>query len=290
MEWFKRDTGNSLNPEMIDEDWLNYFVDWLTHPHEIVHNDKIRRSDGLNEGTVWKYIKDLKKFMSIAEMAFDKETKEKIYRINPDYKEFKISHGYESRNNTPLYLSKEELKQISRLDLRAFPGLDKTRDWLMIACLSGQRYSDWHKITPDNVRVINGEERIILKQEKTGTEVKIPINPTIKMIWSKYPDGLKLDTEQVTNRKLKELCFKAGIDEVISHDITGNKEFKWQKISTHIGRRSLCTNMYLEKIPIILIMEISGHKSDTELMKYVRMSDDFKQRELGRQSFFTEAI
>lgn len=283
LDWFKRDTGRSLKFEDINLDWLEHFVDWLRSPHEIVHNDQIRNSAGINSGTAWKYIKDLKKFLKIAQIRYK-------YQVDLCYTEFSISHGYD-QEQTPLYLSKEELRTIKDLDLTEYPGLSKTREWLLIACLTGQRLSDWNEIRSENVVFENGMETIQLTQQKTKAKVKIPINPTIKEIWNKYPKGIPAPgADQKINKKLKTICQKAGIDTVLMAGINGEKVYKWEKISSHIGRRSFCTNAYLDKIPPLEIMVVSGHKTESEFLRYIRMSNEEKLQRIALNPFFTEAI
>jgi len=48
--------------------------------------------------------------------------------------------------------------------------------------------------------------------------------------------------------------------------------FKWQKISCHTGRRTFCTNAFLAGIPTISIMMISGHSTEANFLKYIKMS------------------
>ena len=284
IQWFHRDKKFSLEFEFINSDWLEHFYDWLQQPHTIWHNAKKKQSEGLNDATRWKYIKDLKKFLRIAQIRYR-------YPVPPDFLEFSVKTGFDQSDKMPLYLSESELKQIISIDLNNLPGLLKTRDWLIIGCLTGQRFSDWHKLKPENVIFENGLESIHLNQTKTGSKVKVLINPTIRQIWAKYPNGMPSPgAEQVMNRNLKTLCQKAGIDQVFNISIDGQKVLKYEKISTHIGRRSFCTNAYLQGLPIVEIMSVSGHKSETEFMRYIRLSDDDKLKRMSEHPFFTKAL
>ncbi len=52
------------------------------------------------------------------------------------------------------------------------------------------------------------------------------------------------------------------------------KVVKADLIKTHTARRSGCTNMYLAGIPVIDIMKISGHKTEREFLKYIRIGKE----------------
>lgn len=43
-------------------------------------------------------------------------------------------------------------------------------------------------------------------------------------------------------------------------------------ISIHTGRRSFCTNAFLEGIPVLSIMDVTGHKSEKTFLKYIKAS------------------
>jgi integrase len=43
---------------------------------------------------------------------------------------------------------------------------------------------------------------------------------------------------------------------------------KWQLITTHTARRSFATNAYLQNVPSISIMKITGHKTEKSFLKY----------------------
>jgi integrase len=49
---------------------------------------------------------------------------------------------------------------------------------------------------------------------------------------------------------------------------------KYDWISSHIARRSFCTNEFLAGTPVELIMKISGHKSIKDFYKYIRISPE----------------
>ena len=46
---------------------------------------------------------------------------------------------------------------------------------------------------------------------------------------------------------------------------------KWQRISSHAGRRSFCTNMYKRGLSTYMIMSVSGHKTEKAFLKYIKV-------------------
>ena len=72
----------------------------------------------------------------------------------------------------------------------------------------------------------------------------------------------------------------AGISEMIqqTHRKAGKLYETWtpkhQLVSAHTGRRSFCTNSYLNGMDKDLIMSISGHSSEKMLMLYVKVSKE----------------
>ncbi|MCL2329156.1 MAG: tyrosine-type recombinase/integrase [Bacteroidetes bacterium] len=49
---------------------------------------------------------------------------------------------------------------------------------------------------------------------------------------------------------------------------------KWQQVSSHTGRRSFCTNMYKRGLPTLMIMSISGHKTEKSFLKYIKVKQN----------------
>ena len=59
-------------------------------------------------------------------------------------------------------------------------------------------------------------------------------------------------------------------------------KYKWELISTHTGRRTCATNMYLsKKYDIREMMLIKGHKRVETFMKYIKLSLDEEAYQLA---------
>jgi len=155
--------------------------------------------------------------------------------------------------------------------------LDIVRDGFLLECWTGCRFSDLGKITRQNIK--NG--LISLKQQKTGTEVIIPLHPMSIAILEKYN---YIPPKPVSNQRfndvIKILCHIAEINESEKKEITkgGIKQInfykKWELISSHTGRRSFATNNYRMGLDTYTIMKITGHKTESSFLKYIKVKPD----------------
>jgi integrase len=95
------------------------------------------------------------------------------------------------------------------------------------------------------------------------------------------------------NEYLKELGELAEIDEEILITATkGGKRVtetfkKWELITTHTARRSFATNAYLQSVPTIPIMKITGHKTEKSFLKYIKISQEDNANQLVNHPFFS---
>jgi integrase len=178
-------------------------------------------------------------------------------------------------NTDAIYLTTDEIDELSNLDLSTHPGLDRTRDLFLIGCKTGLRFSDYTQLKPELI----GSNFITIKQEKTGDPVTIPIDPLVKKIVAKYHGKLpKANTNQVTNRQLKEIgemlpslkkTFTTSMTKggkLITEDVP-----RFELLSTHTARRSFCTNEYLAGTPALTIMSISGHQTEKAFLRYIKL-------------------
>ena len=225
--------------------------------------------------------------------------------IEIDRKKFKAI-SVEVQN---IYLSESELSQILKLDLHEFPQQEIARDVFLIGCYTAQRFSDYCRITKGNLRIqsinqnANPKKKgkklnpLILKtidivQEKTGERCIIPIRPELDHILKKYDYSVPKIFEQKLNSLIKTVGKKAKINEKIRiTEFRGGLKvekdyFKYDLIRTHTARRSGCTNMYLAGIPAIDIMKISGHRTETEFMKYIKVTKEQTAANLAIHPYF----
>jgi len=81
------------------------------------------------------------------------------------------------------------------------------------------------------------------------------------------------------NKLIKIIAEKAGIeDEIIVTQKRGGERIdktfkKYELIASNTCRRSFCTNEYLKSTPTIFIMKISGHKTERNFLKYIKVDE-----------------
>jgi site-specific recombinase XerD len=191
-------------------------------------------------------------------------------------------------NSVSIYLSNEELMKIYRAKLS--PALSRIRDRFLIGAFSGLRFSDSSRITLQSVR----DGLIFDRNKKTKTDVVIPVHRVIKDVFEKYPDGLPPSTSIANgNIEIKKIGKAAGIDTpIIVTKIRGgvthtNTVPKCELITTHTARRSAATNMFLSGIPTLSIMKITGHKTESAFMKYIKMSAEENAMNLKDHPYFS---
>ena len=176
-----------------------------------------------------------------------------------------------------IYLTEIELEQLKETDFTASPYLDRVRDWFLLLAWTGCRFSDLEKVGITDIK----DGFITFRQQKTNTKVTIPLHPVVMQILTKYDFNLP---EQITNQRfneyIKEVAQLAGLDskEAITKTIGGKLETthhpKYELISSHTGRRSFCTNMYKQGLPTLMIMSISGHKTEKSFLKYIKVKQE----------------
>ena len=202
------------------------------------------------------------------------------FNNNTAYRNTGFSSPTEQTNS--IYLTEYELKEIAGLDLSNDLPLDRVRDLFLVGCYTGLRFSDLSTLHPDNIK----GGMITITQIKTGDPVVIPIHSVVSNILTKYEGNLPPAlTNQKMNDALKTIAGKCkGLKMKVSITYTkagkttakatedGKPTEKWQFVTTHTARRSFATNQYLNKVPVITIQAITGHKTQAAFMKYIKVA------------------
>jgi site-specific recombinase XerD len=235
--------------------------------------------------SIGKHVKNLKVFMKD---AFDKGL-----HTNTSFqsKRFKTIE----ENTESIYLSEAEIESIYGLDLSSKPSMEKTRDLFVVGCYTGLRFSDYNKIVAANIKKNDAGSFLHVTPQKTDNKVVIPLKWQVIEILGKYGGSIPRSfTNQEINRELKLIGKMAGIEEKVSTSITKggmkvNSVFnKYDLITTHTARRSFATNMYLAGIPTIAIMKITGHRTETSFMRYIKISQEDNAIKLMDYSYFNQ--
>jgi len=265
-EYIKLYAKEYSEPDFIDIDMEFYqqFVALLRAKRiEIINKKKVVTNAGLATNTIGKKIQTLKIFLNAAtELGINHYQK---------YKSRNFIAPVEESDN--IYLTRAELDHFLEFDFTEKPYLERVRDKFIVASWTGLRYSDVQQITPDKIQ----GDFFELKQKKTGNKVVVPIHPIVKEILRKYNGTLpKAISNQKYNEYLKEAAKLADIGEIFikTASLKGMKHekkyHKYDLISSHTARRSFCTNAYKDNIPTLAIMAISGHKTETAFLKYIK--------------------
>lgn len=203
-----------------------------------------------------------------------------------------------------IYLTEEEIERLYKIDfsdeeikkqIDSKSNIEQTRDLFIVACWTRLRYSDWH----DMSRSLITNNRISLTTHKTMKDVELAIHPMVQKILEKYKGNLPKSVDKTrTNAQIQKCGELAHIDaKTILHRVKGGEvvtiaEPKYKLITNHTARRSFCTNMYLRGIPTKVIMDASGHTTETSFFKYIkitpkqsakRLGEDFKKVEINRE-------
>lgn len=152
----------------------------------------------------------------------------------------------------------------------------------MIECLTGARTSDAKRLTLDNCNIETN--RLTYIAQKTKQRVTIPIDDWLKP-YLEDTTYVELNRKS-TNYHLQKICRKCNILTPTTI-FKGGKEIKAEKcdlITTHAGRRSFATNLYLHGIDPFTISQLMGHTSvERTITNYIV---DYRPMDDNLLSFF----
>ena len=222
------------------------------------------------------YLQELKftqnsvgKHIRVLKLILNEATKHGC-NANPYYNNF---HVFTEEIDT-IYLDEKELQQLKDTDLSKIPHLDRVRDWFLLLAWTGSRFSDLEKVTRTDIK----DGFITFRQQKTNNKVTIPLHPVVVEVFEKYNYSLPATiSNQRFNEYIKEAAKIAEINNVetttktVGGKLNTKKFEKWEQISSHTGRRSFCTNMYKRYLPPLMIMSISGHRTEKSFLKYIKV-------------------
>lgn len=241
--------------------------------------DYCRTDLELATNTIGNHIKNIKAWMNVAtEEGLNNNF---IFR-NKSFK--MLREKVES-----IYLNLDELELIRNLDLNG-SHLDRVRDLFLVGCFTGVRSGDYSKINFSNMIFENNLIKICT--EKTGEEVIIPVHPFVYQTLLKYKGSIPMLSHQKFNKYIKDVVEMAGIDEDICIIQTkGNKEVKttlpkYELVSSHCARRSFATNAFKSGVPSLSIMQITGHRTEKNFLKYIRVTKEENAIMISKHLFF----
>lgn len=274
------------------DDWRRFFLQ---------KTDKRGNPRPYSPNTIGKHIKNLKTFLYAAKLM--------KLTTNTDFESKRFAAG--SRDVENVYLTEDRLQQMYETDfedpktvekLMALAPDDQERDVLKdqltrrtpkllneakdiftVGCLTGQRVSDYKRINESMYRTLSdGNEYIYLQQDKTGKWIYIPLDIRVRAILEKYGGKLPHIYDQDLNERIKVIGRllgwreNGGITELHGMmEVQTTKPF-YDCIKTHTARRTFATNAYKRKISMSSIMVITGHGSERQLRKYLKLDNEEK--------------
>ncbi|MFD2916427.1 site-specific integrase [Psychroserpens luteus] len=268
---FDKKVKYNLDFEAIDLKFYYIFIQYLEENNYSIN-------------TIGKHIKNLVTILNRA--SEDGANTNFQYR----HREFKTV----SEESISIYLTELEIEALYNVDLSNTKDWELARDIFLIGYYTGQRVSDYNGIKIEQIKVFNGREVFEFTQMKTGKKVYVPIHPRIKSIMNERYEGnlpRKLNAPDI-NEYIKEAGRKAKIEDQISvHKTIGGEKIsetvsKHTLIVSHTARRSFCTNAYLSKMPTIDIMAISGHSTEREFYKYIKVTPQERAVKIADSAFF----
>lgn len=266
---YEAEKGIKVTYDRIDIDFHDNFIIWL-------------KDKGYATNTIGDRVKVLKSIM--------RASYERGHHTNTDYQKKAFSRPKE--DTIAVYLNDKELERLYNLDLTNDNKLSNVRDWFLIAACTGLRFSDFSRLTKDNI-----SDSITIKTQKTGATVVIPLHTYVKSILDRHNYILpKVISNQKFNKYIKDVCELAEIkDLVLIEETKGNlttskTEKKFNLVTAHTARRSFATNAYLAGVPTISIMKITSHKTEKVFMNYIKVTGQENAKKLQLHPFFNKMI
>lgn len=200
-----------------------------------------------------------------------------------------ISAGYMSPDTDPFrsytikhekvphrYLNPDELKKMENVQVTG--KYAHVRDAFLFCCYTGLRFSDFKHLKEDYFQKIKGQTWLMLKTEKTGYDVKIPLylmfSGKALDILSRYqslPDFFQIGCNADTNRYLAALQKLAKIK---------------TRTTFHTARHTCATLLCHQGVPITTVQKILGHTKLTTTQLYSEVMADTIVRDLSHVKIY----
>jgi len=208
-----------------------------------------------------------------------KQAEQEGHKVNPAYRNRRFIAPAELTDK--IYLKETEIQKIYEIKYELFSQIDNVRDRFILACCTGVRFSDYEEVKEDNIFRNEHGEFVRVKAAKTGTVAVIPLNFMAKAILAKYEYNLP---KVIGNANFNVYLKTIGVDAKLTDDINlnstrGGKSLtetkkKHELIQTHTARRSFATNLFLAGYSNNEIRKITGHKTEVEFLKYIRVTSE----------------
>jgi site-specific recombinase XerD len=254
LESFAKSYRRKVDFDTVDQNFYEDFRAYLLK----------KQKKGVN--TAGKEIKTLKTVLNDAAA--------KGIKVNPAY----TSRAFSviSKDADTIYLNESELSEMYSLDLSSVPKLERVRDRFIVAANTGLRFDDVNKVKSSAIK----GGMITITQGKTGNPVVIPVHPHVSEILAKYGGELPEISNQKFNEYIREVAqMVPSLQADSGYSKKGNmkvvENFKrWELVSSHTARRSFATNQHRKGMSSIIVMAITGHRTERSFLKYIRYTPE----------------
>ena len=254
---------------------------------------------GLSKNSIGLDVKNIKALLKVAKkqgkqvsdisVKTDKETADSVYLTREEVEKLRVL-----RFTDELILA--EYPGITPGNLkRAQVSLENARCKFLVGICTALRVSDYNSIQQYNIK---DDTITILPKKGSGLRkpapVVIPMHPILKEVLSSGYDVSQAVSSQKFNDQIKVVCKMAGIAEkVATYRTQGGKlvatvKKKYELVTSHTARRTAATLMTIAGIPKRSIMMLTGHTSEKNFDKYVRLSEQENAAELRESSYFKD--
>lgn len=196
-----------------------------------------------------------------------------------------------------IYIDSNRLQQLQQMDLSSIQSLErltknlnnsssilpvvnykvlssirKTRDIFLMGCLTGQRISDYSRISTSMLTTISNKPFLKLKQLKTNKLVYIPYSCQMGQILERNGGRMPYVCRSTYSHYLRLIGELLGWTQQALPDSSDNTKRLCDMITSHTARRSFVTNAYTAGVPLSSIMTVTGHSSEKTLRIYLRLN------------------
>lgn len=174
-------------------------------------------------------------------------------------------------------LTQTELEALASYKLKGREA--EIRDLFVLQCNTGLRISDLKRVDQN----IHGNE-IRITSQKTGSQIEIPISPTIRQILERYKYKLPQVPDQKVNEGIKDILEDACPDSIVQ--VREGKKFKtipkFQVISSHDSIRTFITLSSERGMSVPAIAKITGKSIAVLLKHYLNDSQRIAKQEFEK--------
>ena len=240
--------GGKLSFEDITPTFLNKYRYYLEHEKKNKTNSVYQKLTTIRKFVNEAIKQNLTKYYAFKDYQLKTEQVEKEYLELP---EVEALHKLYKKADTP-----ERIKV--------------TLHYFLLSCYTGLRLSDIKRVSKESI--INNT--IVLKTQKTGTLVRIPLNKASLSLLNFDLEGLKL-----FERTIKQSKSRISTD---LNDALDLINIKSKRITFHCSRHTFAINSLILGIPIEVVSKILGHSDLTTTQIYAKVVDSLMNREMDK--------